>query len=151
MRNHYRVPFEGVLGWQIMILVFAFAAFICILENKEFIVLSQRLIFYTALSFISIVDVVILILSLLKWWNIPIKPTTEGIIKKGVLYKWSEFIRIEIKPKSHYFQHLFGKVCLFHESGRKIYFGASSLLTSEIRKICNNTIITDEFDKNPWF
>ena len=91
------------------------------------------------ISFVWLCDLVVLILSLTIWWNVPIRISTEGIIDKhGSLRRYSDAVKISMKK---WFGTQYGPyyvVTIAYKEGATISFERSDLILKKIRTRCQD-------------
>ena len=86
---------------------------------------------------IWIADLIVIFLSIYKWWNKVLIITEEGIISKGSKHLWLNVVNIIVKKrKSRYGAFAFVKFIYTDDS--KITFEHSDLIEKDIYKFCKD-------------
>ena len=100
--------------------------------------------------FFWVCDIIVLVLSLTKWWNVPIQINPEGISKnKEPTYLWSAATDISIKRKfpTKYGGYLHVRMIIRYSNGRTISFEPGDPIIKSIRKYCHDEAFLDKFNK----
>ena len=99
------------------------------------------------LALLWITDVTLFILSLTKWWNIPLIIRNEGFLwKKRKSINWDDIETIEIEwrfPKTYFY----GRLNIVLHDKTKIYIEPTITLIKDIRLICTNERVISLFNK----
>ena len=101
------------------------------------------------LIFLIIIDFTVLLLSLIKWWNVPISFNNEGIVyKKNILLKWSDVTIIEKKQKwGSKYGPLYTRMIITFLDGTIVSFEPNSLIDNDINKCCPNITFLTKYNK----
>ncbi len=100
-----------------------------------------------AISF-TIINVIVLVLSIKKWWNVPLYFSSDGIQKKGsecFLWENIDSIKIRFKLLSQY-GYTFMIMTLEYAEGNKIVFDINGPVVKTIRKYCKSNRFLSKFE-----
>lgn len=94
-------------------------------------------------------NLVVFILSLTIWWNVPIKIGHDGITVKGKeVYLWSDVVEISMKKGPPTVEgNLYTIIIIRYSNGKSISFQPNGSIIKSIRKYCSNDTFITKLDK----
>lgn len=139
------IPYPTVIIIQFICFIFTILSYIPV------ILYAQTILKVLLISFISIFglsNLIILIMSALRWWNVPITITAEGFLKKGKKYKWSDVVCISLTKhwKSQY-GPIIVSITLKFSNDESVYFEKSNYILKLIYRICEDCTFVENLKR----